>query len=79
MRPSTTFVSFGSNSGTTSALPRIEGTTSGIEGKPLLALPAAERARVKDEHLEELRQLTTEKGIWVDVPLIVGIGMKPLS
>jgi ubiquinone/menaquinone biosynthesis C-methylase UbiE len=46
----------------------------GIEGLPLLKLPAEQREQIKAEHLAEISQLSTSKGIWIDVPAIFAFG-----
>lgn len=47
---------------------------AGLEGMPLLKLSAEEREQIKSEHLAELKELVTDKGIWVDVPVIFAFG-----
>lgn len=47
---------------------------AGLEGMPILKLSAEEQEQIKAEHLAELKELITDKGIWVDVPAIFAFG-----
>jgi arsenite methyltransferase len=47
---------------------------AGLEGLPLLKLPVEQREQIKAEHFSELKELVTDKGIWVDVPAIFALG-----
>lgn len=51
--------------------------TAGLEGKPLMLLPPAEREQVRVEHLAELQALAIPEGIWVDVPVLFAGGRNP--
>ena len=46
----------------------------GIEGLPLLKLPADQREQIKSEYLAEISRLATSKGIWIDIPAIFAFG-----
>ena len=41
---------------------------------PILKLSVEEREQIKAEHLAELKELVTDKGLWVDVPAIFAFG-----
>ncbi len=47
---------------------------AGLEVMPILKLAQDERDQIKAEHLAELKELVTDKGIWVDVPAIFAFG-----
>ncbi len=50
---------------------------AGLEGKPWLQLPPAQRAQAQAEHMAELSGLVTAQGIWVDEPTILAFGRRP--
>ncbi len=49
---------------------------AGLEGKPLLALPAAQQAHIRTQHLADLADLTGNAGLWVDVPALFAFARK---
>jgi ubiquinone/menaquinone biosynthesis C-methylase UbiE len=53
---------------------RWDDIAAGLEGLPLMKLPAQQREQIKAEHFIELKELVTDKGIWVDVPAIFAFG-----
>ena len=53
---------------------RWDDIAAGLEGMPILKLSVEEREQIKAEHLAELKELVTDKGLWVDVPAIFAFG-----
>jgi ubiquinone/menaquinone biosynthesis C-methylase UbiE len=51
---------------------------SGLRG-PVSQLLSAQLKQFKQEHLAEVEALTTEQGIWLDVPAIFVLGIKPFG
>lgn len=47
---------------------------SGLEGAPLKKMSAEQRDQIHAEHIADLQNLVTPKGIWVDVPPIFAFG-----
>ena len=47
---------------------------AGLEGAPLKNMSAEQREQIHAEHIADLQNLVTPKGIWVDVPPIFAFG-----
>jgi len=47
---------------------------AGLEGMPILKLPAEQREQIKAEHIAELNALASPQGLWIDVPAILAFG-----
>ncbi len=50
---------------------------AGPEGKPLLALSEEQQEAIRVEHLKELSGLATDRGLWIDLPVIFAFGRRP--
>jgi ubiquinone/menaquinone biosynthesis C-methylase UbiE len=48
--------------------------SAGLEGAPLRNMSAEQREQIHAEHVSDLQNLVTSKGIWVDVPPIFAFG-----
>ena len=42
-------------------------------------LPPLDQERFKREHLQDVAALATDKGIWLDVGVLIALGLKPVS
>jgi ubiquinone/menaquinone biosynthesis C-methylase UbiE len=50
---------------------------SSLDGVPIRQLPDGQREKIRVAHMAELQSITTEKGIWIDVPAHIAMGIKP--
>jgi len=48
--------------------------SAGLEGAPLKGMSAKQREQIHAEHITDLQNLVTPKGIWVDVPPMFAFG-----
>ena len=47
---------------------------AGLEGMPILKLPAEQHEQIKAEHIAELNAFASPQGLWIDVPAIFAFG-----
>jgi ubiquinone/menaquinone biosynthesis C-methylase UbiE len=62
-----------------SSAERWDELVSSLEYVPLMKLTPEQREQIKAEHLAELTALASPQGIWIDVPVNLAFGRKPLS
>ena len=62
------------------AADRWDDIESGLEGMILAKLPPEQHQQIKNEHIAELELFaSTAQGIWIDMPVVLSYGRKPLT